>query len=519
MIKTLIKSHVNMFLSKKLMFVLLIYILYTFYLKNIAIYYQLTYFEFTINALTDHYYILYCMIISFIFLLLNINNPNEECVWIRSGTFFNYFLSKIAAVVVNSILFVFLHILIALLMGFGLDFENKYTFIESNNLFILEKLEAIFSTPLESILPIVGYMIGGLTLLGIFLLFIRHFLKPGYVIGIIVVLYLMMLVGLRSDLDAEVPYLFLNNYVIFHHALAAAEERFYIFIFLGLLYIGFILWFTKKYWCKSFSFQLLDPLSKWNLSILFKKSNLFTIILLLCFIVISIAFTYKDITFKDLLTLVYFGHGTGYLRMLDFLRLIIYNGIPIYLLSIFLEKESLDKSIMVVIRLKKMKNWLFCILKSATLFIVSYICISLTIIILVSAFMGLPFNGYEYMKPFINDNGIGNLDTGYLLLIIISTKFLELLFSFLVIVTLFSLTKTSITGFIVIVSAYLIGLLKIAYLKYSPIGLSSLVRITEVFGEDQSLPYFVSFLILLISNVLLYAVLKSGLYKKSFSKG
>jgi hypothetical protein len=508
-----------MFLSKKLMFVLLIYVLYTFYLKKIAISHHLTYFEFTINALTDHYYILYCMIISYIFLLININNSNEECVWIRSGTFFNYFLSKAAAVVVNSIVFVFLHILITLLMGFGLVFENKYTFLESNNLFILDKLERIFSTPLEAIFPIIGYMIGGLTLLGTILLFIRHFLKPGYVIGVIVVLYLMMLIGLRSDFDAELPYLFLNNYVILHHALAAAEERFYVFIFLGLLYIVFMLWFTKKYWSNSFAFQLVDPLSKWNLSILFKSSNLFTIMLLLCFIVFSLALTYKDITFKDLLTLVYFGHGTGYFKMLDFLRLIIYNGIPIYILSIFLEKESQDKSFMIVIRLKKMKNWLLSILKSASLFIFSYICISLTIIIMVSAFMGLPFNGYEYMKPFINENGNGNLDTGYLLLIIISTKFLELLFSFLVIVILFSLTKTSITGFIVIVSAYLIGLLEIAYIKYSPIGLSSLVRITEAFGEDQSLPYSASFGVLLLSNVLLYAVLKSGLYKKSFSKG
>jgi hypothetical protein len=519
MIQSLIKSHVNKFLSRKLMFVLLIYVLYTFYLKHIAISHHLTYWEFLINALTDHYYILYCMTISFIFLLIGINNSDEECVWIRSKTFFNYFLSKVVAVVFNSILFVLLHVFLALSMGFGLTLKNRYTFLESNNLFIFDKLERVFSTPLEAVFPVIGYMICGLTLLGTVLIFMRNFLKPGYVIGIIVIVYLMMLIGLRSDLDSELPYLFLNNYIIFHHALAAAEERFYIFIFLGLLYMIFILWFTKKYWSSSFAFRLSDPLSKWNLSILFKKSNLITIMILLCFIVLSLAFTYPDITFKDLLTLVYFGHGTGYFNMLDFLRLIIYNGIPIYLLSVFLEKESQDKSFMIVIRLKKMKYWLFSIMRSVSLFIFSYICLSLFLIIIVSTFMGLPFKGYEHMKPFINENGIGNMDTSYLLLIIISTKFLELLFTFLVIFILFSLTKTSITGFIVIVAAYLIGLLEITYIKYFPIGLSSLVRITEAFGEDQSLPYFYSFGILLLSNVLLFAVLKSGLYKKSFSKG
>jgi hypothetical protein len=512
-------SQVNKFLSRKLMFVLLIYVLYTYYLKNIAISHHLTYWEFLINALTDHYYILYCMTISFIFLLFGINNSDEECVWIRSRTFFNYFLSKVVAVVVNSILFVLLHVFIAVLMGFGLNIKNRYTFLESNNLFIFDKLERVFSTPIEAIFPVVGYMICGLTLLGTILIFMRNFLKPGYVIGVIVVVYLMMLVGLRSDLDSELPYLFLNNYIILHHALAAAEERFYIFISLGLLYMLFILWFTKKYWSSTFAFRLSDPLSKWNLSVLFKRSNLIAIILLLGFIVLSIAFTYPDITFKDLLTLVYFGHGTGYFKMLDFLRLIIYNGIPIYLLSVFLENESQDKSFMIVIRLKKMKYWLFSILKSVSLFIISYICVSLSLIIMVSIFMGLPFKGYEYMKLFFDENGIGNIDTGFLLLIIISTKFLELLFTFLIIFILFSLTRTSITGFIVIVLAYLIGLLEITYIKYSPIGLSSLVRITEAFGEDQSLAYSYSLGILLLSNVFLFAVLKSGLYKKSFSKG
>ncbi|KKI91380.1 hypothetical protein WQ54_15265 [Bacillus sp. SA1-12] len=521
MIKSLIKSYVNKFLSNKIWIILLIYTIYTLYLKNLATTYNLTYWEFIVNAITDHYYLLYFMIISFIFLLFNLYTNDEESVWIRSKKFHRYFFSKVVSIFLNSTLFVIFHVLIALIMGIGLRFENLFTVLENESLFVLSNFQEFYSNPLLASCFIIIYLILGLTFLGILFVFLNHFLDPKYVIFSIIIIYLMMLISIRTDIDLKFPYLFLNNYIILHHAFAVLGNKFYYLILLECVSIVGILLTVKKFWFKkiTFEFNYSDAMSKWNLSILMNKFNLIVILGLLAFLVFSTIFTQKNITFFDLLTILFYGHGTGYFNFLDFLRLVVYNGIPIYLLSYFLEKESINRSFMIIIRLKKKKHWFSSIMRSTVFFLFSYILVTLIIAFIASSLFNLSFNGYNYMIPFFDEKGVQNLNTSYLLLIIISSKFLELFITFLIIFSLFCYTKTAVTGFIVIVLSYLLCLVDTSWIKYFPIGLSSLARLEEFVGERQGISYFHSIGILGVSNLLLFSVLQSGLYQKCFNKG
>lgn len=521
MIKSLIKSYVDRFLSSKILIILLVYTIYTLYLKSLATTYNLSYWEFIVNSITDHYYLLYFMIISFIFLLFNLNASDEESVWIRSKTFYKYFFSKVVSIFLCSTLFVIFHVLIALIMGIGLRFENLFTVLENENLFLLSNFQEFYSNPLSASCFIIIYLILGLTFLGIIFVFLNQFLDSKYVICSIIIMYLMMLISIRTDIDLKFPYLFLNNYIILHHAFAVLSNKFYYFILLEFILIASILLVIKKFWFKKiiFKFNFSDALSKWNLSILMNKPNLIIILGLLAFLVFSIIFTQKNITFFDLLTILFFGHGTGYFYFLDFLRLVVYNGIPIYLLSYFLEKESINRSFMIIIRLKKKKYWFSSIMRSTVLFLFSYILITLAITYIVSILFNYSFNGYNYMIPFFDEKGVQYLNTSYLLLIIISSKFLELFITFQIIFFLFCYTKTSVTGFIVIILSYLLCLLDASWIKYFPIGLSSLARLEEFVGEGQGISYFYSIGILGLSNLLLFSILQSGLYQKCFNKG
>ncbi|EHJ02190.1 hypothetical protein CDLVIII_5722 [Clostridium sp. DL-VIII] len=243
---------------------------------------------------------------------------------------------------------------------------------------------------------------------------------------------------------------------------------------------------------------------RWYLRMLFHKNNILIIVVFNIIFVMNIILNTDVLTFNDLIRLQFYGHGINYFKLVDFIGLIIYNGIPIYLLSHFLEKERNDRSIFLNIRLKNKKQWFSSVIWCGILFIFTYILISLCISFVIGMLYGLLFK---------NDLNAINIKNLYLLILI--TKSLELIFYFLVVITCYLYTKNSVAGFLLIQFGYLSYFFRADISKYTPIGMGSLARISEFVG-DQGVSCLVVVNILLTINILIYLYLQNGVYKKNF---
>lgn len=521
MIVHVITNNLNRLYTKKILFIALVFSIYSALLKRKVSTLDISYWEYIIYAMTDHYYILYFMIICYIFLLFRLFNEDEEIIWIRSGTFIKYFISQMISILVISTMFVFLHLLIVLIIGYGLRADNLFTNLNIDlNTFVVGGFSEYFSTPLIAISITILHMIFGFTFLGTLFLFLRQFLNTKFVILSIIFLYFLMLLSIRSDVDSLLPFIFINNYIILHHAFAVLDHQYYTAILIELVLIGCMCITVKKYWHKKLTLNTIIHykncvMDKWNFSMLFSKKNMILIVTLSVLIVLSIIFKYDNITFYDMLILQFYGHGTGYFDLMDFISLVIYNGIPIYLLSHFLEKERTDRSSLVTIRLKYMKSWLASIMRSTIVFILMYVLLTIVITIIISWLLGLPFNDYDYTYKLFEEFGVKKVNSSYLFAIIISSKVFELFFSFLVIFMLFCFTNNATLGFVLLQILNSLSLLDVSIVKYNPIGLSSLGRMSEFTGI-QGISYSSSISILLILTGMFYLILRSGLYKNIF---
>jgi hypothetical protein len=518
MISLIIKNNVEKFFTKKIWFIALIFSIYSVYLKGQVSSLNITYWEFLIYVMTDHYYFLYFLVVIYIFLLFNSLMQNEELIWIRSGTFIKYFTSQVFSVLVISMLFVFLHLLIAAVIGVGLRVENTYTYLAFDvDQFVVGKFKEYYSTPLLATSMVLIYMISGLTFLGTIFLFLKQFLSTRYVILGLVFLYFLMVLSIRSEFDSLIPFVFLNNYIVLHHAFFVLDHYYFVFFLIEMGLIGLMCIIVKKYWYKKFTINVNNRTRKldlWNISMLFTKGNM-TIIIVLSFLsILSILFTYDGITYHDLLIFQFYGHGTGYFDLMDFIRLIVYNGIPLYLLSHFLEKESIDRSSLMTIRLEHKITWLLSIMRSAVVFILIYVFITLSITVIISWILGLPFSEFNYMNDLFKESGVTKVDSSYLFIIIVTSKLLELFFSFLLIFLLFCFTKTATVGFVLLQILYSFSLIDANFVKYIPTGMSSLGRMSEFVGVN-GIPYIFSIIILFLATCMLY-LLCSKAYKRIF---
>ncbi len=253
----------------------------------------------------------------------------------------------------------------------------------------------------------------------------------------------------------------------------------------------------------------------WNIYMLFSKLNILIIVILSNLLVASILITQDSITYNDLNILLFYGHGVGYFNLMDFLILLVYNGIPLYILSFFLEQDNIDRGFHLTIRIKQKRIWYLSIFGSAVIFIFTYVVVSLIICFIVSCLFGLPLSGYDYGNDLFNYTGVEKINLINLLLIIMTSKILELLLCFLIIFIFFCYTKTAAVGYILLQIIYIICLFDLDFIGYIPIGMSSLGRMSEFVGLS-GLSY-ISSISILSFWVCLLVLISIRSYKRIFN--
>lgn len=161
-------------------------------------------------------------------------------------------------------------------------------------------------------------------------------------------------------------------------------------------------------------------------------------------------------------------------------------------------------------------KWFISVMHCGFLLIFIYLLASLCIGVVTGAFLGMKFNGYNYMNDLFLENGLKIIRPYYLYLIILTTKSLELFFYFLVVLICYIYTKGCTLGFLLSNVGFISYLLTEKIAKYTPVGIGSLSRISELVG-DQGIPYLFVMVILILVNTILYLYLRSGVYKKNFN--
>lgn len=516
---SLIKRNIDQLLSGKLLPIILVYSLYMAYLRRELSGININYSEFVLLSLTDHYYLLHFLILYFTFFIFSLVKKDETMIWIRSDTFLRYFLSQAISFFSLSSIIVLLHLFIALSAGFGLRVENKFSAVfppQNTTATLLDMLEQNYRTPAFSLCILIVFMIIGLTFLGIIISFLNTFLTYRSVVICIIFLYSLMLLSIRSELDTIIPYVFINNYIILHHSLILFDQSYYKILISELIVLTAMLLAIKKIGVGSKDFIGLLRNKKafldvWVLEKLFSKKNVIIMCILAILMPLSFALKYKNITFNDLFILQFYGHRIGYFDIQSIIQLLVFNGTPIYLFGYFLEQELAERSSLVTIRIRHKKIWLVTIIKSSLFFIVSYVFLTVLSTLFIASLRGFRFSGYKLFET----TGIQQIIPLHLIVMALSSKILELCFSFLFLLLLFCWTRGATSGFVLLASSYLCSLSTWPLVKYIPTGISSLSRLKEFAGND-GIPYPVTIYVLIASIAVLYAVLYNRAFKKFF---
>lgn len=251
MFKVLLKDTFNKQFLIKLYIILVIFCFFSGQKLSISQLNKLTLPEYVVLMMSEHYYLIYFMIIAFIFLIIG-NLKDDNCLlYIRNKHFISYFISKNIVNLIISVGFVLIHTSLSFLIGlFKLNLLNEFTTTASTETMYI--YSNYFDTPIFSIICLSLYMILGLFFISFIIEFINHFFKKNITIACVILLYLFMILSLNNRIDNNNFYfLHLNNYFILHHAIVRGQT-------LSLFLIQFtiitlITLFMKKNWWLKYS--------------------------------------------------------------------------------------------------------------------------------------------------------------------------------------------------------------------------------------------------------------------------
>jgi len=448
-----------------------------------------------LNMLTDHYYLIYMMMpLYLLFFYQSMDNPSEF-ILIRMKYFWRAFLARATAVSIAATGFVGVQLLVFFAMGMGLPGSNTFPVQPTQRDAVAALLGKYFPTPVLAIAAVAVFMILGLCTVSIAVLTFRQFFSQRATMVLLISLYIFMTFGIKLPGVSQIPFISINNYIIFHHNFAYPGKLAVTVVSMLVLWAAvFIL--VKRYWQKK-------PAFHWQLRgrgiAVYYARHLFTgRHLLICTSIILLISVWKalnaggmpDSSFRVYMMMLFYGHGSGEFHLLAFLEMLVMNSTPLYLLAVFVEEESRDRSLFITIRLKKKASWLYAITLNGAAFIAFYVVALVLIGRIVAMAAGLP--GQADMLVW---------STGVL-------KFLDIFLQFLFLFALFAISRSTTWAFLGVLALNVLSI----WSNYMPAGISSIARSAEMDG----LLYGVRFGLLTAALVVMWTYVRGFGFKKIF---
>lgn len=499
--KAILRRERELFFTGKILFLIFGCVLFNLSERQTT---SLSYVGFVLYMLSEHYYITYFMVPVFLLVVYKSLEDEVDYVWIRSRYYWKYFWTKGLAFSLNIVGFVLVQMVVIILVGIGLSTESSFTVSSTDE--VIQVYAEHFTFPITAIIAASVYMVIGLTVMSIVFLVVHHFFGKRTVSIVMISLYALMTFGLKIPGLNEVPFLFMNNYILLFYNFSSEYSLVISFLSMVLiLVITMIL--VKFYWTKQMNFRFelkVKGITFYYARYLFTKRHvliLVAIIILICVRKLLNITTFPEATANDFFTSLFYGHGVDEFYMIGFLEMLISNGVPLYLFAIFIERIHRDESLGLTIRLRSKQNWAKVVLRIATVFIAIYIGLIVGIGFIFVLMQGLPI-----------DEVFGLVGRASIL------KFLDISYQLLFFILLFIWKRNVTVSFLIVLGTNAVSLLPMSWVIYFPTGLSSLARNSEVIGND-GVSFGISAWIIAICVLVQWAYIKYKGYKKVLRGG
>ena len=457
--KTLIKLDLNKLISNKLLFLLFGL---TIFSMDERITQTLSSQQFILYIFTEHYYLTYLMMPIFMLSIYSSLDDDMEYILIRSTSYWNYFKGKLAVYGIFSFMFVIAQFVVAFIMSIGLRSDNNFNVPNNPSYELFGYYSQHFSSVTQAIFINCIYMIAGLFIVSIAFFTINNFFIKKVSTKIMIIAYILMIFGLKIDKVNNLPIVFIDNYIIFHRNFGYDLKLFInILTMTTVLIVVCIL--NKKYWNKKLKIKDIrkNKISYYK-RLLFSRYN----IVMICSVLILMSFwgllkgNSSFESMNDYLVNLFVGHPVNNIRIIEFLEMLVLNTTPIYIIAIFLEQESSERSLFINIRFGKGIKWMNSILKTSMLFVVSYVLLNIAIPIAIGIFNNIPITSQ-----------VIQLSTNIFII-----KVLDLSLQVLVLILLYSLSKNMTLSFLSLLLLNSLCFLPFKWCLYLPFGISSLSR-------------------------------------------
>jgi len=457
--KTLIKLDLNKLISNKLLFLLFGL---TIFSMDERITQTLSSQQFILYIFTEHYYLTYLMMPIFMLSIYSSLDDDMEYILIRSTSYWNYFKGKLAVYGIFSFMFVIAQFVVAFIMSIGLRSDNNFNVPNNPSYELFGYYSQHFSSVTQAIFINCIYMIAGLFIVSIAFFTINNFFSKKVSTKIMIIVYILMIFGLKIDKVNNLPIVFIDNYIIFHRNFGY-DSKLFINILTMTIVLIVVCILNKKYWNKKLKIKDIrkNKISYYK-RLLFSRYN----IVMICSVLILMSFwgllkgNSSFESMNDYLVNLFVGHPVNNIRIIEFLEMLVLNTTPIYIIAIFLEQESSERSLFINIRFGKGIKWMNSILKTSMLFVVSYVLLNIAIPIAIGIFNNIPITSQ-----------VIQLSTNIFII-----KVLDLSLQVLVLILLYSLSKNMTLSFLSLLLLNSLCFLPFKWCLYLPFGISSLSR-------------------------------------------
>lgn len=183
-------------------------------------------------------------------------------------------------------------------------------------------------------------------------------------------------------------------------------------------------------------------------------------------------------TLSDLLVYSLWGYGTGYFSLIEFVRLLVTNILPVYILGIYLSNEKQNSNIYLTIRTETKKKCFFELELFSLLLIVVNVILHVISFLIIGLLLDLQRRSYSYMNDWFDFYSLNMENPLYLVVIGIMLRICELFVIQIVFLSAYSFHKNATGAFLLIMGLYTLLLLPVS--KFCPVGISSLQRLFAI---------------------------------------
>ncbi len=341
-------------------------------------------FSYIVIILTNHYYILYCMLPIILIIITKYIKNISSIEIIRYKNFFQQISKSVKIFIIFLFIYSLSHLILISTIGFNVFKLSSNQVIINQTMYdelisVLNKYIYFFNGNMVfAIILIVVYMVFGFTVLISLLSYINY--KYGYkkTILFMILIYIFTFIGFKTEIKNILPIMCFNNFILLHHILFV--DNVINFIFVVLIGVIIILFCLGK----------INIKNNFDNIIVTKKEILLTLIVPISIILLEVSKNVfiSKVDFKNVVAYIFVGSSENFPSFVSWLSLLILYLTPLFFISISDSRLKQYGQFPFLIRFKNKADFLYRVENKYLKYILLYV---LVIIVFSNLFFNLPF--------------------------------------------------------------------------------------------------------------------------------